>query len=491
MSVWLIPFSLFVLASVGLSKPAQAQEPEYLDHFKYVKPRDLQLRISRGFGFESETAAARYLREIMQTMGLPSRISIEENSGETTNALARTDCTSGVQLIYYNKGYLDGLRRADTGAARDWIGLTVLAHEIGHHLAGHSARLRFAQCQPDDDSRNAQMRILLERLRCEGFAKFELEADEFAAGRMKAMGAPLDKVLKAYDHLGNSSCPRSVHPSRQARQDVIRRVYGASAGAEFVAASEPAERAVDGFQLIRNIDFDGNDIYRFGDLDLEGCAKACLENDKCAGFNYDDVRRWCYIKDKLEDQRSGIPGVSGIRKVPANVSLAFSPLRSGAPDVIEILPDTDFYGNDYDKLISVTSERCKLSCAGDQNCKAFTWAPSSTRPEIGNCYLKSAAPIKTRYVGLISGLRRTASYRRRAQQNAVQLLPNTDFYGNDYQKLEKVGVSTCQLSCAGDGQCRAFTWAPFTTDPKLGNCYLKDQANDSSAKVGLVSGLKR
>jgi hypothetical protein len=124
-------------------------------------------------------------------------VSLEKNfvvkSSNCNNALATVE--NGRRYILYNTTFLEQFKR---DARSRWAAYGVFAHEIGHHLQGHN----FAET-------DAGRRKLM-----------ELEADKFAGGVLRLLGACLDDAqagVSVYALAGESS----THPSGNARREAV------------------------------------------------------------------------------------------------------------------------------------------------------------------------------------------------------------------------------------------------------------------------------
>jgi len=112
---------------------------------------------------------------------------------------------NGKPYILYNPVFLGSVRRLNFSQAnlpgavndRDWSALTILAHEVGHHINFHLLN------PPADKT----------------LADLELEADRTAGHIISAMGASLQQVQLAYLDLPENAV--SGYPTRQARLDAV------------------------------------------------------------------------------------------------------------------------------------------------------------------------------------------------------------------------------------------------------------------------------
>ena len=101
----------------------------------------------------------------------------------------------------------------------DWSSLTILAHEVGHHINGHALDLTMYAGGVIEAKSLAAKR------------KQELEADEFAAFIMAKLGAPLNRVESAIALISSDKDDTySTHPSKSKRLNAVRIGYNKAGG---------------------------------------------------------------------------------------------------------------------------------------------------------------------------------------------------------------------------------------------------------------------
>ncbi|WP_318343854.1 tetratricopeptide repeat protein [Flagellimonas baculiformis] len=133
--------------------------------------------------------------KILSNVGLFRNFIIKE-CPNIENAIAATVMSSLGSLeryIIYDKAFL---QRVIGATNSDWSATSILAHEIGHHLNGHT----LISGIDNHDS--------------------ELQADEFSGFVLAKMGATLDESLRAMNKLG-SEYSSSSHPSKSKRIKAI------------------------------------------------------------------------------------------------------------------------------------------------------------------------------------------------------------------------------------------------------------------------------
>ena len=171
--------------------------------------------IAQSTAFSSNVEAENALQRILNTVGLKKNFVLSPCS-EISNAIAVS--YKGVRYILYDNDFLNQLDYS----SNDWFGITVLAHEVGHHVNGHSVDIVLALGDVVEskslDKRRSQ----------------ELEADEFAGFVLSKLGAPMDKVIANISSISTDADDSySTHPSRSKRVNAIRAGY-ANAGGEIV-----------------------------------------------------------------------------------------------------------------------------------------------------------------------------------------------------------------------------------------------------------------
>lgn len=154
--------------------------------------------------------AADAVRNILRPIGLaPNFVLVPCDNIENCAAVTLDD---GFRYIVYDRRFMDAIAsRAQTA----WSYTAILAHEVGHHLQGHTTT---------SGSSLAQRR------------RQELEADEFSGFVLQKLGATLAQAQAAMQALPEPTDETaSDHPARWRRLDAIRAGYERAAG---VAAPE-------------------------------------------------------------------------------------------------------------------------------------------------------------------------------------------------------------------------------------------------------------
>lgn len=125
------------------------------------------------------------IKEIIEVVGLQPRFQVQEANVENAAAVIY----GGQRYILYNRQFLAEVNNA---VKTDWAAISILAHEIGHHLNGHT--LSRGGSNPSD----------------------ELEADEFSGFVLRKMGASLAEAQAAINLLSQERSSHT-HPGRSVR----------------------------------------------------------------------------------------------------------------------------------------------------------------------------------------------------------------------------------------------------------------------------------
>jgi tetratricopeptide (TPR) repeat protein len=157
--------------------------------------------------FSSNLEAENALSRILNTIGAKKNFVVSSCS-DIDNAVAVS--YKGVRYILYDRDFLNRLNNS----SNDWFGLTVLAHEVGHHINGHSIDILLA------------LGDVVESKSLEKRRKQELEADEFAGFVLAKLGAPLNQIKNNIASISSEADDLySTHPSRQKRLNAIQTGY--------------------------------------------------------------------------------------------------------------------------------------------------------------------------------------------------------------------------------------------------------------------------
>ncbi len=143
-------------------------------------------------GFTSSAEAKNVINKIIDVIGLQP--SFEIRSANIPNAAAVVQ--AGKRYIMYNPNFIANVEKA---AGDKWASIAILAHEIGHHLNGHT--IAGIGSRPS----------------------IELEADEFSGFVLRKMGASLSQAQLAMKVAADQRTS-ATHPGKNDRLNYI--AYG-------------------------------------------------------------------------------------------------------------------------------------------------------------------------------------------------------------------------------------------------------------------------
>lgn len=144
--------------------------------------------------FSTRPEVSMAIESIVRRSGLKQNFYVME-CPNTDNCFAAT--RNGERLIVYDPSFI---KRINNATRTDWAALSILAHEIGHHLQGHTIKAGGSEHEK------------------------ELEADEFSGFVMYQMGAKLKEAQSAIFSL-TTEYSTSTHPPRSKRMKAIEKGY--------------------------------------------------------------------------------------------------------------------------------------------------------------------------------------------------------------------------------------------------------------------------
>ena len=165
----------------------------------------------QGNFFYADNEAYEATNQVMSTIGLRNTF-VLFSCNKINNCIAVT--YNGVRYILYDKLFMEEISSMKNNYAK----LSILAHEIGHHLNGHTIDLAAVY-----NNQNISP-ISLEENRLQ-----ELEADEFSGYVMHKLGATLEEAQQVInDLIKNYDDSKSSHPTKYKRLEAIERGYNNS-----------------------------------------------------------------------------------------------------------------------------------------------------------------------------------------------------------------------------------------------------------------------
>lgn len=173
---------LFFLPSLALAEIETLQVKQYCSFDSRLLPSS-SVRM-----FGSDQSAQQAVQRIMRHAGVST---FTLKAASIPNAMAVIQ--NRQRYILYNQRFM---RQVNNAARTDWAGLSILAHEIGHHLNGHTLV----------GGKNRQLE--------------ELQADHYSGFILQQMGASLEEATLAMKMIPGLEAS-VTHPARQERIDAI------------------------------------------------------------------------------------------------------------------------------------------------------------------------------------------------------------------------------------------------------------------------------
>lgn len=146
--------------------------------------------------FHSSSDAEQAIRNITNAVSLEPNFRVLAAGVPNAAAVVKGD----LRYILYSRTFMNDMKRTTNN---DWAALSIMAHEIGHHLQGHT--LQAGGSRPS----------------------IELEADKFSGGVLQKLGASLEDAQIAMRVLGSEHGSRT-HPAKRDRLEAIAAGWEAS-----------------------------------------------------------------------------------------------------------------------------------------------------------------------------------------------------------------------------------------------------------------------
>lgn len=355
--------------------------------------------------FDSDREATTVFRDILAATGIPGvaeRIQVRA-SADTPNAAAQIG-EQGQRYIFFNSTFM---RRIAERSGLYWSQVFVIAHEVGHHIAGHL----------DFDGQNHRV---------------ELEADRYGGFILGRMGASHDDAVAAVTAVGGA--PTETHPAVADRIQIVSLGWKDGAGparplAPPVAAApvsppsappasaapppaqSPGTRARFSFRV--NTRLVGRVMTTAPQPNPDACRKTCEATPGCIGYQHGRVpplTSVCQLLDEVSGRITDTNWRSGIRAelaaavpVRASEKPALAAGRAARPsDPIVAAPadtalghgfharsDARIVGGVIKTGVAESAASCLTICRHTAGCIGATFAKPGSGP--GFCTAHSSA----------------------------------------------------------------------------------------------------
>lgn len=193
--------SVFILWLLYLANPVYAQQR--IVGCSYDGSQINTNGLCQQLNFASNSDAETAIDDMLKQIGLKRNFAIMECPG-TQNCMAVT--IEGIRFIIYDNAFLEKFKTYSFSEKSlslgnkpqaDWAAISIMAHEVGHHLNGHT--LQMGGSKPD----------------------LELEADEFSGFILYKLGATLTQAQQAMRNPLISDYGSYTHPARNLRLSAI------------------------------------------------------------------------------------------------------------------------------------------------------------------------------------------------------------------------------------------------------------------------------
>jgi hypothetical protein len=165
---------------------------------------------------------------------------------------------------------------------------------------------------------------------------------------------------------------------------------------------------------------------------------------------------------------------------PEVITAAVDKAPAPPPSAMQQIAAVDLIGADFPgmPIRNLDAAGCEARCTGDAACAAFTF-----NKKHAVCFLKASAELAVGYPWAVSGYR--ARLETSIRRIAMTVRDDTDYPGNDIDRLKRTTFRACLLACSEAHACLAFT---FVTGN--GECWLKNGIGSAEPSSGLISGTK-
>ena len=151
-------------------------------------------------------------------------------------------------------------------------------------------------------------------------------------------------------------------------------------------------------------------------------------------------------------------------------------------------------GGDYSRaqLKSGDPAECALLCERDRRCRSWSFVYPRDPINGAACWLKNSVPQRQANTCCVTGIRGAGVLEPRKE--AIE--PSIDRFGGDYRNFEvktedDAGDDVCKAACAGEQDCRAWTFARSGYVGRHARCFLKKDIKPPLRRPGFVSGVIR
>jgi PAN domain len=173
------------------------------------------------------------------------------------------------------------------------------------------------------------------------------------------------------------------------------------------------------------------------------------------------------------------------------VCLSMQDLRAADFTMGPMESNIDRMGSDYRNFDLSTADPnlCQASCGQDPTCQAWTYVkPNTIQGPRPRCWLKKAIPLRQSNNCCVSGIKVRSPLPNMGPVQTNFDRPGSDLIGFD---LPAADYRLCRAECAGNPQCRAWTYVrPNTIQGPQPRCWLKKSIPQANQNTCCISGTK-
>ena len=278
-------------------------------------------------GFAADKDADDALNDILAVIGAAKNFYLIP-CDKINNALALT--YKGERFILYDKDFIGKISKA----TNDWSGKFILAHEVGHHINGHTL-----SGYSLSESRRA-----------------ELEADDWAGYAMGVLGASLTQTLEVTKRFSEGDDTNSTHPNRAKR--IAALTNGWNVGSEkstLKGQTKPPEKYVPDNPNMSAAEYYNRGYDKGSNEDYYGAVSDFTKAIELAPNNANAFTQRAYMKSKLKDFKGTRTDSSkAIELAPNNADAYY--IRGYVKTLLNFtILRNDYYDakTDFDKVIEI------------------------------------------------------------------------------------------------------------------------------------------
>jgi hypothetical protein len=426
----------FLMIGVSFSRPAAAQTLQVPDRTACGQLTTFHQAVpALETTSAGDAATQEIVKNIVAQLGMPVAFRLRAAPFGNIAATLCQDADPPERFVLYDPRLL---KNVTAGTLNYWTLMFALAHEIGHHVNGHSV----------DEK---------DRLRT------ELEADFFAGYVLARLGAPQVEAAGSVGRLAvlQSALGAMGTPARLAEAE-----RGWTEGKAAPVTTGSLRAAI----TIRPDTYVEGEGYRsIVNSTVPVCREACAQDKRCAMYEFHRPSRTCGLFDHAtpggtsSDAETGIKNQQRTQQAPAVARWAMA-----------MQPDAYVRGEGYRTIRQTTPQVCQQACLADVRCAMYEFY----RPTQG-CGL-----FDHRRIADHAG---SAEVGMKTPVHAIRLDVRLNVYveGKGYRTIRDTATPACRAACMGDVRC-----AMYEMHRPSRSCGLFDHSNLSGPSDEAEAGIK-